>query len=168
MNRQRLAFGVTLLYLWIVMIHLGALIFETIVIYPNIFYNVPQSLELGMEFMAVRGPADFFPLVGMLSLFVGGSAVLLSWSVKSARYWLVGSILLILVGEFLLSAVFFWPRNEIMFLDGLAVHSATYLQQTAKEFQTGHWLRVGSSIGVSVTAFVGFLRIYRQRIIMEK
>lgn len=107
MNRQRLAFGLALIYLWIVMIHLGALIFETLILYPNIFYNVPQSLETGMAFMTVRGPADFFPPVGVLSLLVGSSSVLMGWHMKSARYWLAGSILFILIGEFLLSVVFF-------------------------------------------------------------
>ena len=33
--------------------------------------------------------------------------------------------------EFLFSVLFFWPRNEIMFVEGTAVHSAEALRQTA-------------------------------------
>lgn len=149
------------------MIHLGALVFETFVIYPNIFHDVPQSLETSMTFMTVRSPADFFPPIGFFSLLVGIGSVVLCWRVKSARYWLLGSVLLIVVGEFLLSVAFFWPRNEIMFVDGLDVHSAAYLQQTAQEFQMGHWLRFASSVISSAAVFVGFLRVYRYSVMQD-
>jgi uncharacterized membrane protein len=81
--------------------------------------------------------------------------------VTTARYWLLGSLIIILVGEFLFSAVFFWPRNTIMFEEGTAIHSAAYLQQIAQEFQIGHWLRVALSAAASALAFVGFLKFYR-------
>lgn len=161
MNTHRIAFAFTLAYLWLVMIHLGALVFETFIVYPNIFHDVPHSLETSMTFMAIRGPADFFPPVGFLSLLLGLGSVILGWRVRSARYWLLGSVLAIIFGEFLLSVVYFWPRNEIMFVEGVDVHSAAYLQQIAREFQIGHWLRFASSIVVSALAFVGFLRFYR-------
>lgn len=164
MKRQRLAFALALVYLWVVMIHFGALVFETFVIYPNIFHDVPQSLETTMTFMAVSGPHDFFPVVGSLSLLAGSSAVIAGWRVKSARYWLLGSLLIIVAGEFLLSVAYFWPRNTIMFTEGLDVHSAAYLQQVAGEFRTGHWLRVGASAVASVASFVGFLKLDRHRI----
>ena len=35
---------------------LGAVVLETFMVYPNIFHDPPRSLELAMEFMAVRGP----------------------------------------------------------------------------------------------------------------
>lgn len=164
MKRRQLAFALALVYLWVVMVHFGALVFETFVVYPNIFHDVPQSLETAMTFMAVKGPHDFFPVVGSLSLVAGSGAVIAGWRVKSARYWLLGSLLIVVAGEFLLSVVYFWPRNTIMFTEGLDVHSAAYLQQVANEFQTGHWLRFGASAVASVASFVGFLKLDRHRI----
>lgn len=163
MKNNRITFAFVLTYLWLVMIQLGALIFETFVIYPNIFHNVPQSLETTMTFMVISGPGDFFPFVGLLSLLAGAGSLIVGWRVKPARYWLLSSVLLIVIGEFLLSVVYFWPRNTIMFTEGMEVHSAAYLQQTAREFQTGHWLRVGTSFVASVGAFVGFLKFDRHR-----
>ncbi|WP_323171232.1 hypothetical protein [Natrialba sp. PRR66] len=165
MNNRRIAFALTLAYLWVVMIHLGALVFETFIIYPNIFHDVPHSLETSMTFMAVRGPADFFPPIGFLSLLLGLSSVVLGWRVRSARYWILASVLLAICGEFVLSVAYFWPRNEILFVEGMDVHSAAYLQQTAREFQIGHWLRFASNLVVAAFAFVGFLRFYRHRVI---
>src|SRR3712207_6959188 len=37
------------------------------------------------------------------------------------------------------SILYFWPRNEIMFVEGLEDHSAEYLKQVAHEFETWHW-----------------------------
>lgn len=167
MARERLGFAVSIAYLWVVMILLGAIIFETIVIYPDIFHNVPESLQTAMDFMAVRGPSDFFPPVGMLALLTGIGSVALSWRVKNVRYWFLASVALIIVGEFLLSVFFFWPRNTIMFEEGIAVHSAAFLEQTAWEFQTGHWVRMGTNVATSALAFVGVLKFYKQRIIFQ-
>lgn len=164
MARQQTAFAFALVYLWVLLIHLGALVFETFIIYPNIFHDVPQSLETTTTFLAVTGPNNFFAPVGFLSLFTGIGATVVGWKVKPARYWLLGSVILLIIGQFLLSVWFFWPRNAIMFAEGLDVHSAVYLQEIAHEFQRWHWLRFGSTIIVSVMSFIGFLRLYRYRI----
>ncbi len=164
MTRQQIAFALVLAYLWVLMILLGAILFETLILYPNIFHDVPGSLETALAFMVVRGPHDFFPLVGNLAMLTGIGSLVLGWRVKSARYWILGSVIIIFVGEFLFSVVYFWPRNTIMFDEGTAVHSVAYLQQTAREFQTGHWLRVAASAVASALSFMGFLRFYHRRI----
>src|SRR5690625_5361815 len=50
---ERLALPVTTGYLWVMMILLGAIVLETFMIYPNIFSDPPQSLDLSMEFLSV-------------------------------------------------------------------------------------------------------------------
>ncbi|MDP8952799.1 MAG: hypothetical protein M3N18_11295 [Actinomycetota bacterium] len=166
MKKQRITFAVSLTYLWALMILLGAILFDTLVLYPNIFHDVPRSLDTAMGFMVVRGPGDFFPSLGFLSWLTGIGALILSWRVKSARYWILGS-LIVMVCQGLVSMAFFWPRNTIMFEEGTAVHSVAYLQQTAQEFQTGHWLRVALNAAASALSFVGFLKLYRHRIKSE-
>jgi uncharacterized membrane protein len=142
----------------------GAIVFETLIIYPNIFHDIPRSFETAIAFMVVKGPHDFFPPVGMGILILGILTTLLGWHVKAARYWILGSVIIIIVGEFLFSMFFFWPRNTIMFVEGTAVHSVAYLKQTAQEFQTGHWLRLAMSAAASILSFIGFLKFYRHRI----
>lgn len=155
---------VLLVYLWVMVILLGSIVLETFMIYPNIFHNPPESLAIGMQFMAVAAPSDFFPPLGFASWITGAASVILGWRVKAARYWIVGSVLMIM-GEGVASMTLFWPRNAIMFVEGLAVHSPEFLIQTAREFERLHWLRVGFNVMGSALIFVGFLRYYRHLIL---
>jgi hypothetical protein len=162
---QRLVFPVVTAYLWVMMVLFGAIVLETFMIYPNVFAAPPESLELTMDFMSVSGPSDFFPPLGFLSWVLGAGALVLSWRVDEARWWILFSLAMILC-EGVASMLFFWPRNEIMFVEGLEVHSAEYLKQVAREFETWHWRsRMGFNTAAAVAAFVGFLRLYRHRLL---
>jgi hypothetical protein len=96
----------------------------------------------------------------------GAGALVLSWPVKAARWWILFSLAMI-VCEGVASVLYFWPRNEIMFVEGSRVHSAEYLKQVAREFETWHWRRMGFNAAAVVCAFVGFLRFYRHRLFLE-
>lgn len=157
---MKLKFGAVVAYHWILMIFLGAITFETLILYPNIFRDAPASLERAVDFMKV-GPADFFPPVGMALLLTGAASVILNWGHKGVRKWLLISVLIILLGEFLFSAIFFWPRNTIMFIEGPAVHPAEVLRQTAREFEALHWVRLGLCLPASVFSFLALLRRHR-------
>src|SRR5699024_3284064 len=85
---ERPALPVSAGYLWVMIILLGALVLETFMIYPNIFSDPPQSLDLSMEFLSVRGPSDFSPPLGLLSWVLGTASLLLSAKVRGARVWL--------------------------------------------------------------------------------
>lgn len=134
-------------------------------IYPNIFYNPPESLETGPAFMTVRAPNDFFPPLGFLSWVTGLASLILGRCIKLARYWILGSLLMI-VAEGVFSMAFFRPPNTIMFVEGSAVHSAEFLRQTAQEFQNLHWARVIFNALGSAPIFVGFLKVYRHNLMV--
>lgn len=157
---QRAAFPVIVVYLWTMMIMLGAVALQTFMIYPNIFVDPPRSLELAMEFMSVRTPADVFPPLGFLSWVAGAGTLILAWRVEPARKWIALSLLLI-VADGLVSMLFAWPRNTIMFTEGAAVHSAEALRQTAWEFQTLHWLRLALNAASAAFIFTGFVAFDR-------
>lgn len=167
MKREPITFAVMLAYLWVMMIMLGSIILETWMIYPNIFHNPPESFKIALEFMSVRSPHDFFPPIGLLSWVTGIGSLIVGWRVKSTRYWILGSLLMI-VSEGLFSMAFFWPRNTIMFVEGTAVHSAEFLRQTANEFQNLHWARVAFNAVGSASIFIGFLKFYHHSILAEK
>ena len=164
MTLQRITLGVLLIYLWVMMILLGSIVLETFMIYPNIFRDPPASFAVALDFMSVRAPNDFFPPLGFVSWVSGVAALILGWRVKSARYWILGSLLMI-VGEGVASMTLFWPRNTIMFIEGPAVHSAEFLRQTAREFETLHWLRVAFNAVGSALIFTGFLKFYQHTIV---
>ncbi len=158
--RERIAFIVLLSYLWVMMILLGSIMLETFMVYPNIFHDPPDSFATALEFMKVRAPHDFYPPLGLFSWVTGAASLIVGWKVRPARYWIVVSLAMI-VGEGLVSMVFFWPRNTIMFIEGPAVHSAEVLRRTALEFQRLHWLRVGFNAIGSAAMFTAFLKYHR-------
>jgi uncharacterized membrane protein len=161
MQKQHFAFAAIIIFLWTLMIMFGSILFETFIVYPNIFHDVPRSFEVATKFMAVAGPNNFFRPIGACSIPMGIVSLLLSWRTRPVRYWLLGSLVVIIIGEFLFSALFFWPRNTIMFVEGPALHSAATLKQVAWEFQTGHWFRLALSTCSATLAFIGLLKFYR-------
>lgn len=163
MKKPFIGLGFSLIHLWILIILFGAILFETWILYPNIFHDIPRSFEIGMQFMVVKGPHDFFPPFGMLSLVIGICSLILNWSLTPVRYWILGSILIVVSVDFLLSVVYFWPRNTMMFEEGTAIHSVAFLQQTALEFQRAHWLRVAGLGAASAMSFLAFLKLYHPK-----
>lgn len=95
----------------------------------------------------------------------GLSLVVMTLRVRNVRWWIALG-LAALVAEGVVSMLFFWPRNDIMFSEGLAVHSAEYLRQVAQEFETWHWLsRMLFNTIAAVSAFVGFLGLHKRRVL---
>ena len=164
MKKPQITFAFVLAHAWVLMIFFGALVFDTLIVYPNTFHDVPRSLERAMAFATVRGPGDFFPPLGIASWITGIGSLILAWRVKQARYWILGS-LVVIVCEGLFSMAFFWPRNTIMFTEGTAVHSVAFLKQTAQEFELAHWIRFALGVAAATTSFMGFLKFYRYRIL---
>jgi len=149
------------------MVAFGGIAVETIIIYPNVFHDVPASLAEASAFFEVTGPADFFPPMGAITVVAALATAALAWRIPRARWWMSSSLASLVLGEFLFSMLYFWPRNEIMFDEGTAVHSAELLRRTATEFENGHWVRLAMSGVTAVLAFIGFLELYRARFEMR-
>lgn len=162
MKKQRIFTMLTVnSHLWVQWILLGSMLLNTFMVYPNIFHDIPTSLNTAMEFMQVASPHTYFPPLGFASWVTGVLAVLFSWRYKKARILIIGSVLM-MFAEGAASVIWEWPRNEIMFIEGPAVHSAEALQQAYNEFIVVHWFRVLCNVAGSVLIFIGFLRVYRQ------
>jgi hypothetical protein len=166
-RRQRIVLLIVGSYLWVMMILLGSIMLETFMVYPNIFYNPPDSFKAGLEFMKVRAPHDFYPPLGFFSWMLGAASLIAAWPIGRARRWILASLAMI-VAEGLFSIAFFWPRNAIMFVEGPAFHSAAVLRQAAEEFQRMHWWRVAFNVAGSTAIFKAFLVYYRGVVILEE
>lgn len=163
-RRTQAANTTALLYVWLQITIFGALISETILLYPNVFRDVPQSIDTTHEFLQVTDPGSFFPPVGTFAIAVGLVCLGLLWKWRPARYWVTASLAVFILGNFVFSVLFAWPRNVILFEEGIDTHSAAYLQQVAREFLVGHWVRMLSSAAAGALAFAGFLGFYRQKL----
>jgi uncharacterized membrane protein len=158
--KRILSVASVLSHLWVQWIILGSILMNTFMVYPNIFYDIPNSLNTAMDFMKVASPHTYFPPLGFISWLTGVLAIVFGWKYKQARYWIIVSVLL-MFAEGAASIVWEWPRNEIMFIEGPAIHSAPYLKQVYDEFILVHWFRVLCNAAGSIMIFVGFLKIYR-------
>lgn len=159
---DRARFAAPAVFTWLAMFGFGGIAVETIVIYPNVFHDAPDSLTLAVEFFSITGPADFFPPMGAATIVGCLVALVAAWRVKAARVWLLAALASLVIGEFLFSMLYFWPRNDIMFEEGVAMHSAQFLQATADEFQAGHWVRLAMSGFTATAGFVATFKGYRQ------
>ena len=165
---RSLALPVLTAYLWVTMTLFGAIVLETFMVYPNVFADPPASLELAMEFLAVSGPSDFFPPLGFAAWVLGAASLALCWTMPTVRWWVLLSLAMF-VAEGLVSILYFWPRNEILFVEGSAVHSAEHLRQVASEFTTWHARsRMGFNTVAAVAAFTAFGKAYRHRLLVPR
>lgn len=159
---------IILIYLWLQIIFLGGFTIENILLYPNVFHDIPHSLEITSEFLQVTNPGSYFPILGMSVLGTGFITLIFTWRMETIRYWILGSLILFILGNFIFSVIYAWPRNEILFEEGATVHSIAYLHQITHEFLLGNWVRVVTSVTTAVLAFVGWLKFYRYKITSEK
>ena len=67
-----------------------------------------------MTFAVERGPRDFFASGGMLAVLAGVGSLILGWRVTSMRSWILGSVMIMHVGEILFSVAYVCPRTTIM------------------------------------------------------
>lgn len=150
---------ITILFVWCINILFGAVVFNTIVLYPNFFRDIPESLELTMAFMKVRGPAHFFPPFGSTVILLNAITLFLWWRNKKTRYPLGASLLFLVIFEFIFSVLYFWKLNTILFIEGTAFHSIGHLQKTASNFQFWHWIRFGTTGGAALLSLFALVNV---------
>lgn len=161
--RTRPARAVSIVFAWVAITTFSGVLIETLLIYPNIFADVPASLVRSTVFFSEVGPGDVFPVLGLATLVTGVATIAVTWPLRPARLRASAAVVVALVGEFGFSAWFFWPRNTVMFVEGPAVHPAGELVRVAGEFEAGHWLRLALCGVTAVLAFSALLRVLAGR-----
>lgn len=159
----RAARAVSIVFAWVAITAFSGVLIETLLIYPNIFGDVPASLVRSTGFFSEVGPGDVFPALGLATLLTGLATIAVTWPLRPARIRALAAVAVALVGEFGFSAWFFWPRNTVLFVEGPAVHPAGELVRVAWEFETGHWLRLAVCGVTAVLAFSALLRVLAGR-----
>ncbi|MET8310796.1 DUF1772 domain-containing protein [Micromonospora sp. NPDC005173] len=162
MSRTKLTWIVLIVLVWTAMMSFGGVAAETVMLYPNIFGDAPASLDRAREFLVAGGPSDYFPPLGATVVLSSLAAIALTLRNRRLRWYVAGAAAVFIACEFLFSVVFFWPRNEIMFVDPVGTHSPEYLRQVAEEFVAGHWVRLAGGAVTSALAFTALLRFARE------
>ena len=161
MSRTRLTTVALIAVTWTAMLSFGGVAAETVMLYPNVFGDPPASLEQAREFLVAGGPSDYFPPLGAAVVVSGLAATVLTWRDQRLRWWIAGAAAVFIACDFVFSVLFFWPRNEIMFVDPVGTHPPEYLRQVAGEFVAGHWVRLAGGAVTAALTFTALLRWVR-------
>jgi len=102
---------------------LGANVYTSVVDAPNWGANAPQGFEAARRYMAVRDPGDFFRVFSPAAQIAMLAAVIVCWPLKQAR-WLAVAALAAGVAADAMTFVYFYPRNDIMFVNPLDIGAA--------------------------------------------
>ncbi|GAA1862838.1 DUF1772 domain-containing protein [Asanoa iriomotensis] len=162
MSRTKVTTGTLIALVWAAMMSFGGVAAETVMLYPNIFGDAPASLDRARAFLVDGGPSDYFPPLGASVVLFALATVALTWRVPRIRWWAVLATGVFVSCEFLFSALFFWPRNEIMFVDPPGTHTPEFLREVAQEFVAGHTVRLAGGAVAAALAFTALLLWVRE------
>ncbi|MGW0248501.1 hypothetical protein ACWDYH_17895 [Nocardia goodfellowii] len=139
---------------------------ETVLLYPNILRDIPESLQMTQDFMSVIGVGDVMRPLGGLMMVSALIAAAASVRYRTARPWVAASVAAMLSGQFLLSVAYLWPRATILF-DDRAKHTIDEIESAADEFVIGQYFRIAAAGLAALFAVIAARKIYRAKILAE-
>ncbi|MBF6178945.1 hypothetical protein [Nocardia otitidiscaviarum] len=137
---------------------------ETMLLYPNIFREIPESLELTEQFMTAVAVGDVMRPLGGAILVTALIAIAVSVRYRIGRKWMAASLVTMTGGQFLLSIGFQWPRASILF-DDRARYTLAEIESAATEFQVGQYLRLTAAGLSALFAILAALECHRARVL---
>lgn len=133
---------------------------ETALLYPNIFRDVPASLELSEEFMSAVAIGDVMRPLGAVLVFAALLALAAAVRYRLARRWVLLSLLPLVLGQAVLSMLYQWPRATMLY-DDRARYGTAEIERAAEEFLLGHYARMGAAALTAALAVTAFLVCHR-------
>ena len=102
---------------------LGANVYTSVVDARNWGSSIPESLTTARHYFAVADPGTFFRVFSPMAQVLSIAALVLLWKTP-ARKWAAAATILAISAD-VLTFVYFYPRNDIMFRDTLDAAAAT-------------------------------------------
>ncbi|MEV6658129.1 hypothetical protein [Nocardia fluminea] len=131
MRKLTAALAVTTVYAALATLVFCTMIAETVFLYPNYFHDIPASLIVADEFTAVVSVGGVMRPLGAALMLTGVVAVAVTLWARTSRIWTLASMLSLISGLFLLSALYLWPRWTILF-DDRALHTVDELRRNCR------------------------------------
>lgn len=111
---------------------------NSIVDAPNWGHRFPQSIDVARCYFIAKNPADFFKFAGPLIHIVGINSVIRFWKTdKRVRWYNMTALGLILLHD-LLTFVFIFPLNEVLFGD---TQDIKLIQSAFDQWDLFNWFR---------------------------
>lgn len=113
-------------------------LYNSIVDEPNWGHQIPQSIDVARSYFTFKNPAEFFKFTGPLLHIVGINCVIRFWKTdKRVRWYNIIALCAILFSD-LLTMVFIFPLNEVLFGD---MQDITIIQQAFHQWDLFNWFR---------------------------
>jgi hypothetical protein len=123
-------------------------LYNSLVDAPNWGADLPTSITVARQYFSVANPGSFFRIVSPVNQILALVGVVLCW--RTNRYLALGSLVLAVVAD-AFTFGFFYPRNEIMFINDIDINA---IQIAWKEWSTMNWLRTTICAANTVLAFL--------------
>lgn len=109
--------------------------------------NIPYSIEAARNYFKTVNPGTFYRAASPMVQLPALVSLVINWkSFRNLRWYLVASLLVFVLAD-MLTFVYFYPRNDIMF-SGASLTDIQTLAKTHQEWASMNWFR-------SVTVFIG-------------
>lgn len=102
---------------------LGANVYTSAVDARNWGSNIPTSLDAARQYFSVANPGSFFRIASPLAQVLSLLALILCWNVPGARLFAGIAVLANVSGD-IMTFAYFYPRNDIMFVNPMNAEAA--------------------------------------------
>jgi len=102
---------------------LGANVYTSAVDARNWGSNIPTSLNAARAYFSVVNPGSFFRIVSPLAQVLSLLALILCWDVPGARLFAGIALAANVTGD-IMTFAYFYPRNDIMFVNPMNAEAA--------------------------------------------
>ncbi|MBF6327110.1 hypothetical protein [Nocardia transvalensis] len=163
MRKTTVPLGVLTVFAVVAFFVFAVAVGETLLLYPNIFREIPDSLAMTEQFMSVVAVGDVLRPLGALLTVCGLAAVAVALWSRRSRGWTLAAFTSLLSGQMLLSILYLWPRATVLF-DERGSHTVDEIRRAATEFQAGQVFRLIFAGLTALFAVLAALRCYRERV----
>jgi hypothetical protein len=119
--------------------------------------NIPESLQTAREYFKVVNPGTFFRIFSPLNQVLALVALVLFWkSAPASRKFLAAALVMYVITD-VFTFAFFYPRNDIMFVNGT---DTAVMAKAWSEWNTMNWVRSLVIFTGVCCSFVGMEKVY--------
>lgn len=133
-------------------------VYTSVVDARNWGHDIPNSLMAARAYMSVANPGTFFRTVSPMSQVIALLALIICWRAGSrVRIYCAIALVLAVSGD-LFTFAYFFPRNDIMFVQPLS-SDTELLRRTWSEWTFWNWPRSGILVVQVIIDYLALMRV---------
>lgn len=133
-------------------------VYTSVVDARNWGHDIPNSLIAARNYMSVANPGTFFRVVSPMSQVIALLALMICWRAGTrVRIYCAIALVLAVSGD-LFTFAYFFPRNDIMFVQPLTTDTEL-LKRTWSEWTTMNWPRSGILVVQVIIDYLALMHV---------